>query len=308
MDIDQPDVSIVLPVFNEVDHLEEELDRIHRTMDASAYTYEVIVVDDASTDGSAEILRGIDDIRLVEFATNRGPGAARKIGTEAARGGIVVWTDVDMSYPNDTIPRLVDELDGFDQVVGARTTEEGTHKYARVPAKWVIRRLAVYLARSDIPDLNSGFRAFRRDVVDQFLHLLPDGFSHVTTVTMAFLSYGYSIKYIDIEYATRSGHSKFHWYVDTKRYLLQVTRMIMMWNPLRVLAPWAFLLFLIGGAKLVYDLFDKDFRVGTNTLLTLLAAFMLFVVALLADLVVQVTRPEHTVHPAAILFNDEPTN
>ena len=77
--------------------------------------------------------------------------------------------------------------------------------FARIPAKWAIRRLAEYLSQSEIPDLNSGFRAIRRDVADQFLHLLPDGFSHVTTMTMAFLTNGYSVKYIDIEYAPRSG-------------------------------------------------------------------------------------------------------
>ena len=307
MTAERPDVSIVLPVFNELDHLEAELDRIRAAMDASEYSYEIIVVDDASTDGSAEALRSMDDIHLVEFAANRGPGAARKIGTEAARADIVVWTDVDMSYPNEEIPRLVAELDGYDQVVGARTSEEGTHKMARVPAKWVIRRLAEYLSRREIPDLNSGFRAFRRDVADQFLHLLPDGFSHVTTLTMTFLSYGYSIKYIDIAYGTRSGKSKFHWYRDTKLYFLQVTRMVMMWNPMRVITPWALLLLVVGVGKLVYDLFDKDFRVGTNTLLVLFAAFLVFAVALLSDLIVQVTRPEHTVRPAAIIFPGEST-
>ncbi|MCL1594881.1 MAG: glycosyltransferase family 2 protein [Actinomycetia bacterium] len=294
------DVSVVLPVFNEIDHLDEELERIRAAMDSSEYTYEVIVVDDASTDGSAERLKEIPWIRLIVFSYNRGPGAARKIGTEAARGRVIVWSDVDMSYPNDQIPGLVADLDGYDQVVGARTTEEGTHKVARVPAKWFIRRLAEWLSNTKIPDLNSGFRAMRRDVADQFLHLLPNGFSHVTTLTMAFLANGYSIRYVDIPYARRSGKSKFRFFHDTKLYLQQVTRMVMMWNPLRVLMPIATVLFLIGVGKLVYDLFDKSFRVGTNTLLVLLAAGMVFIIALLADLIVQVTRPRHEIRPAAV--------
>lgn len=298
------DVSIVLPVFNEIGHLVQELDRIESTMQASEYSFEIIVVDDGSTDGSVEYVKARDGVRLIVFDHNRGPGAARKIGTEAARGDIVVWTDVDMSYPNEEIPRLVRELDRYDQVVGARTTEQGTHKLARIPAKWMIRRLAEYLARESIPDLNSGFRSFRRDVASQFLHLLPDGFSHVTTLTMAFLSNGYSVKYIDIDYDKRAGDSKFHWWTDTKRYVVQVARMVMMWNPMRVMGPPAFFLLAIGVAKLVFDLFDKNFRVGTNTLLTLFAGGVLLVVALLADLVVQVSRPVHQVHPAAIRFDD----
>jgi glycosyltransferase involved in cell wall biosynthesis len=298
---DTPQVSIVLPVYNEIDHLDEELDRVRSAFDASPYSYEIIVVDDASTDGSAERLREIPWIRLIEFRSNRGAGAARKIGTEAAHADVVLWTDVDMSYPNDQLPELVEALDGYDQVVGARTSEEGTHKIARVPAKWTIRKIAEYLSRTDIPDLNSGFRAFRRDVANQFLHLLPDGFSHVTTLTMAFLANGYSVAYIDIPYGKRSGKSKFRFVADTRLYLQQVTRMAMMWNPLRVLMPFATLLFLIGFAKLIFDLFDKDLRVGTNTLLVMVAAGMIFIVALLADLVVQVTRPRHSVLPAAIV-------
>lgn len=298
-----PTVSIILPVFNEVGHLGQELDRIRGAMDESGYSYELVVVDDGSDDGTAEYLAGVEDVRLIVFDYNRGPGAARKIGTEAARGDIVVWTDVDMSYPNEEIPRLVKELEGFDQVVGARASEAGTHRFARVPAKWVIRRLAEYLSRTSIPDLNSGFRAFRRSVAAQFLYLLPDGFSHVTTLTMAFLANGYSVAYVDINYAKREGRSKFHWWTDTKRYVVQVTRMIMMWNPMRVMAPWALALLTVGFVKLVYDLFDKSFRVGTNTLLVLLAGGTLRAVALLADLVVQVTRPSVTVHPAAIRFD-----
>ncbi len=298
--VDNPQVSVVLPVFNEIEHLDEELERIRDAMEASQYSFEIIVVDDASTDGSTERLDEIPWIRLIAFRVNRGPGAARKIGTEAALGEIVLWTDVDMSYPNDQLPSLVEALDGYDQVVGARTSEEGTHKLARVPAKWFIRRLAEWLSSTKIPDLNSGFRAFRKDVADQFLHLLPNGFSHVTTMTMVFLANGYSVGYVDIDYAKRSGDSKFRLVADTRLYLRQVTRMVMMWNPLRVLTPLATVLFLVGFSKLVFDLIDKNFRVGTNTLLVVLSAGMVFVVALLADLVVQVTRPRHSVLPAAV--------
>ena len=110
-----------------------------------------------------------------------------------------------MTYPNDDIPLLVKELEGADQVVGARTSEQGTHKLLRVPAKWFIRRLAQYLAKAKIPDLNSGFRAFRREVAVQYLHMLPAGFSCVTTMTMTFLANGYTVKYIPIEYKERAG-------------------------------------------------------------------------------------------------------
>ena len=294
------DVSVVLPVFNEQGHLRAELDRIRAALDSSPYRYEIIVVDDGSTDGSGELLRQVDGIRLIQFGQNRGSGAARKAGTRAARGRVVVWTDADMTHPNDRIPELVKELDGYDQVVGARTSEQGTKKALRVPTKWFIRRLAQYLVEKDIPDLNSGFRAFRRDVAAQYLHLFPNGFSHVTTITMSFLANGYSVKYVPIDYSPRAGTSKFHWFKDTRRYLNQVIRMMLSYNPLRIFLPVGFTLLAIGTGKLVYDWNANHFHVTPNTLIVLFAAFQVFAIGLIADLIVRMSKPRDEVEPASL--------
>ncbi|MGH3442678.1 MAG: glycosyltransferase family 2 protein [Nitriliruptorales bacterium] len=290
-------MSVVLPVFDEVGHLQAEIDRIRAGLDASPYTYELVVVDDGSTDGSTELLRTIGGIRLIELARNRGTGTARRVGSRAARGDVVVWTDCDMSYPNDRIPGLVKELEGHDQVVGARRTEEGTAKALRVPAKWSIRKLAEYLVETEIPDLNSGFRAFRREVLTQFLHLLPTGFSCVTTTTMAFLSNGYSVHYVPIDYATRAGRSKFRWYADTRRYALQVVRLVLSYEPLRFFLPVGTALLLLGIGKLAFDWSTRSFHLATNTLLILFAAFQVLAIGLLADLVVRSTKPRDPVDP-----------
>ncbi len=295
---DELDVSVVLPVYNEKGHLRTEIDRIRAALDASSYSYEILVVDDGSSDGSETELPTIPGIRLIRHATNRGSGAARRTGTTAARGRVVVWTDVDMTYPNDEIPRIVKELDGVDHVVGARRTEEGTLRFARVPAKWFIRKLASYLTETDIKDLNSGLRAFRRDVAMQYVHHLPTGFSCVTTLTMSFLSNGYQVKYVPIDYFPRAGTSKFHWWKDTKRYLLQVVRMTLSYNPLKVFLPVGLFLLTVGIVKLGYDWVDKDFRIAANTLLIFLAALQAITVGLLADLVVRATKPPSQVPPA----------
>jgi polyisoprenyl-phosphate glycosyltransferase len=293
------DVSIILPVYNEAEHLEQEVARVRAAMDASSYSYEIIVVDDGSSDNSAEIAARIPNIRFIHFLQNRGSGSARKAGTSAARGRVTVWTDVDMTYPNDTIPELVKELDGYDQVVGARTTEEGTVKALRVPAKWLIRKLASFLTGTKIPDLNSGFRAFRTDVARQYLNQLPVGFSCVTTITMTFLANGYSVKYVPIEYAKRSGTSKFHWWTDTSRYAQQVVRMVLSYNPLRIFMPVGLSLFLVGIVKLIVDVVRGDFYVHSNTMLILFAAFQVVAIGLLADLVVRATRARREEPPAS---------
>ena len=295
---DELDVSVVLPVYNEVGHVLEEVNRIRAALQASPYSFEIIAVDDCSTDGSLQVLEGIDDIRVIRSAKNRGSGAVRRTGTRAARGRVVVWTDADMSYPNEEIPRLVKELEGYDQVVGARTSEQGRARVFRVPAKWSIRKLASYLTDTKIPDLNSGLRAFRRDVGLQYVHMLPSGFSCVTTLTMTFLANGYSVKYVPIDYSPRAGYSKFHWWTDTRRYFVQVLRMVLTYDPLRIFVPASLVLGVPGVGKLVYDLVTKDLRIATNTLLLLFAALQVLVIGLLADLVVRLARPSEFVDPA----------
>lgn len=294
---DQCDISVVLPVYNEKGHLRAEIDRIRAALEASKYSFELIVVDDGSSDGSEKELPNIPGITLLTHGKNQGSGAARRTGTTAARGRVVVWTDVDMTYPNNLIPELVDAMEGFDHIVGWRQTEEGTLKWLRTPAKWVIRKLASFLSETDIKDLNSGLRAFRRDVAMQYVHELPKGFSCVTTLTMSFLGNGYSVGFFPIEYFPRAGRSKFHWLKDTRRYILQVIRMTLSYNPLKVFLPIGLTLLGLGLVKLGLDWAQRDFRLAANTLLIFFAALQVITVGLLADLVVRATKSPNSVPP-----------
>ena len=290
----EPHVSIVLPCFNEQDHVLREVERISRVMDASGLPYELIAVDDASTDATLERLRAAEPnlprMRIVHFPRNGGAGTVRRIGTQQAKGQIVVWTDADMTYPNDRIPEFVAMLDAdpsIDQVVGARTSEAGTHKAVRVPAKWFIRKLAEKLTNSEIPDLNSGLRAFRRDVALPYLRLLPPGFSCVTTITLAFLSNEHGVVYVPIEYAKRAGVSKFRFVSDAYRYILQVLRMVMYFNPLKVLMPPALLLLGLGILKGIFDMVVHPLYFAINTVLIFVSGLIIASLALLADLIVR---------------------
>ncbi|GAA4971373.1 glycosyltransferase family 2 protein [Kineococcus glutinatus] len=286
--------TIVLPCYNEEQNVLLELRRITAVMDADGMPYEVLAIDDASTDGTLAVLREAErvmpHVQVVAFRRNGGSGTARRIGTQMARGEIVVWTDADLTYPNERIPELVRMLledDSYDQVVGARTSEEGSHKVLRVPAKWVIRKVAETLTNERIPDLNSGLRAFRRAVALPYLRLLPAGFSCVTTITLSFLSNQHDVKYVPIEYAKRSGRSKFHFVKDAYRYILQVLRMVMYFEPLRVLMPLALFVFGTGAVKAVVDMVRHPFYFPANTVLLLVSGLLIGSVALLADLVVR---------------------
>ena len=295
------DVTVVLPVFNEVGHVEAELIRISAAMDASGYAYDLDVYDDGSTDGTRDLLAAIaasgrfPRMRYLPRSRNGGSGTIRRIGSTQARGRLVVWTDADMTYPNERIPEFCRMLDAdatIDQVVGARTTEEGTYKVLRVPAKWTIRKIASYLTGTKIPDLNSGRRAFRRVVALPYLPLLPPGFSCVTTLTVSFLANGHEVHYEPIEYAKRAGKSKFNFVKDAYRYLLQVLRMVMYFNPLKVLMPVALWILGLGLLKMFVDFGRFGFRVPGSTVLVLLTGLQIAALALLADLIVR-SRPDH---------------
>ncbi len=290
----EPYVSIVLPCHNEEGHVVTEVARICAAMDASDYDYELLAYDDASTDSTLACLHEaapqFPHLRVVHFQRNGGAGTVRRIGTRQAKGKIVVWTDADMTYPNERIPELVQMLDKdpyIDQVVGARTTEEGTYPILRVPAKWFIRKLAEALTNAAIPDLNSGLRAFRREVALPYLRLLPQGFSCVTTLTIAFLSNQHDVKYVPIEYAKRAGKSKFKFVKDAYLYILQVLRMVMYFNPLKVLMPVALFLLGLGVAKGIFDQVRHPLYLAINTILILLSGLIIATLALLADLIVR---------------------
>jgi polyisoprenyl-phosphate glycosyltransferase len=289
-----PYVTIVLPCYNEQGHVGLEVERICAAMDASGYAYELVAFDDASTDGTLASLQEVAPqfprLRVVHFDRNGGSGTVRRIGTQLARGEIVVWTDADMSYPNERIPELVQILEKdhmLDQVVGARTSEQGTHKFFRVPAKWFIRRIAEMLTNASIPDLNSGLRAFRREVALPYLRLLPPGFSCVTTITLAFLCNQHDVRYVPIEYAKRSGTSKFKFFKDAYRYILQVLRMVMYFNPLKVLMPVALFLLGLGVAKGIFDMVVHPLLFAVNTVLIFVSGLIIASMALLADLIVR---------------------
>ena len=289
-----PYVTIILPCYNEQGHVTAEIERICAAMDGSGYSYELVAYDDKSTDGTLsrlhEAAARFPHLEIVAFQRNGGSGTVRRIGTQRARGQIVVWTDADMTYPNERIPELVQILEkdpGVDQVVGARTSEQGTHKMLRVPAKWLIRKLAERLTNAHIPDLNSGLRAFRREVAQPYLRLLPPGFSCVTTITLAFLSNAHEVQYVPIEYSQRAGKSKFKFVRDAYRYILQVLRMVMYFNPLKVLMPVALFLLGLGIVKGIYDMVVHPLLFAVNTVLIFVTGVLIASLALLADLIVR---------------------
>jgi len=279
-----PDVSIIIPVFDEREGLEAVLKDIRSVLDGR-FSFEIIVVDDGSTDGLdiAPFREKID--RFLRHRKNMGYGAAIKTGLRHSCGEKIVITDGDGTYPARAIPKLLSRLEECDMAVGARTGKNVQIPFMRQPAKFILGRLANYLAETKIPDLNSGLRAFWKKEAEPYLHILPRGFSLTTTLTLAFLCDDLRVDYIAIDYHKRKGKSKIRPLRDTKNILLTILRTIVYFNPLKVCLPVAMALFLLAFLILLYSGFVLD-RImdGTVSVLTI-GGIQIVAIGLLADLI-----------------------
>ncbi len=245
-------VTIVIPAYCEAEAIGETLDELQAIVARCELAAEVIVVDDGSTDNTAEIAAG-ENVRVIRHKRQRGYGAALKTGILAATTEIVAITDADGTYPLESLPVMLDELQRADMVVGSRTGKNVRIPLIRRPAKWFLNRFANYVCGKRIPDLNSGFRVFSRDLVLEYFHILPDGFSWTTTITLALMCDNYAINYHTIDYRQRKGKSKIvPW--DAMNFAMLIVRMAILFRPLRVMLPPALICFLYAVIKTIIDL------------------------------------------------------
>ena len=281
-------LSVVVPCFNEKDAVQATLHQLESTL-ASIASFEIIAVDDGSTDGTREILDrvapDIATLRVIKHPSNRGYGGAIKTGIRAARGRYLAITDADGTYPNDRIPELLAHAeDGADMVVGARIGKDVVYSKLRAFPKAFMRRYCVWVTRQPIPDMNSGLRVFRRDVLERFLSCLPNTFSFTTTVTIAFLTNYHRVDYVPISYAPRIGSSKIQPIRDTIRFMQLIVRTALYFAPLRVFGPLILLLWATFAVALGYDVMFRD-NLGDKTVLLLTFAMNVTIIALLADMI-----------------------
>ena len=279
-------VSVVIPVYNEIDAIQETIAEVARYMTDSGLSFEIILVDDGSSDGTGEIIekQTVPCVKSVHHEVNRGYGAALKTGLEHARFDLIAITDADGTYPNERLPWLVGEIGDNDMIVGARVGKNAKIPALRKPAKKALNQLANYLSETKIPDLNSGFRVMRKGVVKRFTHILPDSFSFTTTITLAMLSDGYKVKYVPIDYFHRAGNSKIHPIKDTIRFTQLVIRTVMYFNPLRIFIPLSLALFFAAFLVLVYRLITGDGLLIFGTVL-FVSAIQVLTTGMLADLI-----------------------
>jgi glycosyltransferase involved in cell wall biosynthesis len=225
-------------------------------------------------------------VQVLTHPTNRGYGSALKTGIRHARFELVAITDADGTYPADRLLELADAMTEADSmVVGARTGTSVEIPLVRRPAKWLLTTLANYLAGERIPDLNSGLRVMRRQVVQRYQHILPAGYSFTTTITLALLTSHHLVRYIPIDYAHRVGRSKFHPVRDTWNMGILILRTVMYFKPLKFFVPLAALVALAGIGVFTWSYVTTQRAMDTTLAVSLMTAVQLVAIGLLADLI-----------------------
>lgn len=280
--------SIIIPAYNEEGTIKGVLEELKNYLKEKKYQTEIIIVNDGSTDQTNRISKGIKNIKLINHPYNKGYGASIKTGAKNARYSWLLFYDSDGQHNPQYIEKLIKYISDYDMVVGARTGYRGP--LSRQPGKKLLNWMANYLVQQKIPDLNSGFRLIKKNLFLKFLHILPNGFSLTTTITLAFFKEALNVKYIPIKINKRKGKSfvKIH---DGFKTIVLILRTIILFSPLRVFLPVSGLIFGLALLSLTLDIIHTySFNIGDMTILLFIFSLFFSFFGLLADQLATIRR------------------
>ena len=281
-------LSVIVPVYNEekivnqiINNLKTELNKI------TDLKYEIIVINDASTDKSEELLKQQNEIKLLNHLKNKGYGASLKTGIKEAQYNWIMIIDADGTYHVEPISEMIKHIPEYDMVVGAR--KKYRPFYGR-PAKWFLNKLASYVAEAKVIDLNSGMRIFKKETVLKFWGLYPDRFSFSSTSTMVCLTNDYTLKYVTIDYAKRHGKSKLKPIKSFKNFIGLIVKLTLYFNPIRVFVPISLIPFFLGVIVFFYSLFFTPKILDTTTAILVVSAIQILAMGMISDLIVKLYK------------------
>ena len=273
-----PPLSIVIPAKDEAASLPSLLQTL-RQLHPDA---EIIVVDDGSADGTGDVARQAG-AAVLRNPYSLGNGAAVKAGVRAARGRTVVCMDADGQHAPADVARLVQMLSqGYDMVVGARSGGRSQASPWRHLANTFYNLLSSWMVGHRVQDLTSGFRAADAARFREYLHLLPNGFSYPTTITMAFFRAGYRVGYLPIEVKKREGRSHIRPLRDGIRFLLIIFKIATLYSPLKIFLPISALFFCTGAGYYLYTYVEYH-RFTNMTALLIITSVLVFLIGLVSE-------------------------
>ena len=274
-------VSVIVPAYNEEDIIGDIIQRITDTLTKTEYSFEVIVIDDGSTD-ETWVQAEEAGANVIRHPYNIGLGAAIKTGIRNAQGEIILILDADGQHSPEDIPRLLEKIDPYDLVVGARTKESDSAVH-RDFANTVYNLLASYVSGQRIEDLTSGFRAIKATTARGFIYLLPNRFSCSSTLTLATLRSGRSVAFVPIISPKRVGKSKIRLLRDGFRFLLIILRIATFYSPLKIFIPLSALMFLTGFGYGLFKVLVLDLPYGSTSAMLMTISVVVFMVGLVSE-------------------------
>jgi glycosyltransferase involved in cell wall biosynthesis len=290
-------VSVVIPAYNESEAVEEVVRRVVGILEQEGRPFEVLVVDDASKDGTGDLARR-GGARVLTHTRNKGYGGSLKDGVIAAKHPLVMFYDADGQFDAEQIPEMLACVPKYDMVTGWRDARSHVPR-DRVVGKKLLGWAADYLAKQHIPDLNCGFRVLRRDLLLRYLHLLPDGFSASTTTTLLFLKMGHSVHFLPTVVTQRAGTSTVRPIQDGVRTVMLIVRLITLLDPFRVFFPMSAVLAALGllwGVPIMV----AGYGLSVGALFLLITSLMLFFFGLVTDQVAALRREQAAFHWQAL--------
>jgi len=276
-------LSILIPAYNEAASIQQTIERVRQAMTRTSVVFEIVVIDDGSRDETARLAEETR-VRVIRHPVNRGYGRALKTGMFHATYDWCAIVDADASYPVERLPDLLAHIPRFDMVVGARTGRHYWGSLVKRLGRIFLLALVDYVVGMRVPDVNSGMRIFRKEIALAHLQRISSGFSFTTTLTLAMLLDEHFVKYLPIDYFSRSGKSKVKMGIDSLRMLQILTQAVLFYNPLKLFLPFCVLSLVVG---LVVLLIASYFGLGTAGFyffgISILVAILLGAIGFLAE-------------------------
>lgn len=283
-------LSVIIPVFNEADTIRKVIQELKQKLNQlNLDNFEIIVINDASTDGTAQILTEIEDIKIITQPYNKGYGAALKIGAKNALYDWLIFYDADGQHKPEYIKNFLPHLENYDLVAGERINYQGP--WIRQPGKKFVHWLAFYLFKQKIKDVNCGLRFVKKQHFLNLMHIFPDGFSISTTTVFAFFREKLNVKFVPVEINKRAGGKSMVKPNQAAVYLMLIFRLVMLFSPLRIFLPVSGFLFVIGFTYLIYDL--SIMNISEGTIFILITSILIFLFGLVADQIAALRRELH---------------
>jgi len=282
-------LTIIIPAYNEELGIKATIENLLPF--AQKHDWRILIVNDGSKDNTEAIISSIKNVDTINHSYNKGYGAALKTGIRAAETDYIAMYDADGQHNPEDLEAMWQNDENYDMLIGERG-KDSHQDWMRKPGKWMLAKIANFLTERKIPDLNSGLRIIKREILINRLHLFSNAFSFSTTSTVALMNLGYNIKYFPIKVNKRVGTSTVRQFKHGTNTIMLILRLIMLFNPLKVFLPVSGFLFICG---IVYELIwgiilIEGVSLLPTAILLLISSLLVFFFGLIADQISEIRK------------------